>query len=41
MTNFEKIKYYYKKGLYKNKHILVFLEKGVISQDEYHDIVGG
>lgn len=37
----EKIRYYYNKGLYKKKHMIVFLNKGVITQEEYDSIVGG
>lgn len=41
MSNFEKIRYYYNRKLYKTKHLLVFLEKGVITEEEYNEIVGG
>lgn len=40
MNNFEKIKLYYEKGIYKEKHLKTFLAKGVISKEEYNQIVG-
>lgn len=35
-----KIEYYYKKGYYQKRHMLVFLQKGVITGRQYQDIVG-
>ena len=40
MTTFERIKYYYDKGLYKATHIETFLEKKVITQEQYNTILG-
>lgn len=37
---FEKIKKYYDKGLYTEKHIEVFTKKGVLTEGEYKEIVG-
>ena len=36
---FEKIKHYYKSGFYKTFHMDKLLSVGVISQQEYDDIV--
>lgn len=36
---FEKIKYYYKCGLYKISHIEKLLEVGAISQTQYDEIL--
>lgn len=36
----EKIKRYYDLGIYKDKHLLKFLEKGVITQEQYDEIRG-
>lgn len=41
MTNVEKIKLYYEKGIYKDKHLQIFLEKGVLTQEQYEEIKGG
>ena len=38
-TVFERIKYYYDKGLYTETHLQKFLEKNVITEDEYISIV--
>ncbi len=35
---FEKIKRYYKIGIYKEKHLLKLLEKKAITQEEYQEI---
>lgn len=35
---FEKIKRYYKMGLYKEAHIQKLLSVGAISQEEYNEI---
>lgn len=40
MTTFEKIKYYYDKGLYKQAHLDTFLKKNVITQEQYNTILG-
>ena len=40
MTTFETIKYYYDKGLYKKTHLDVFLNKHIITQEEYDTILG-
>jgi len=40
MTTFDKIKYYYDKGIYKEAHIRVFVEKNVLTPEEYESIVG-
>ena len=37
---FEKIKLFYKKHLYTKGQVHKFLEKGVISKEEYKEIVG-
>lgn len=37
----EKIKRYYDLGIYKDKHLLKFLEKGVITQEQYDEIING
>jgi uncharacterized XkdX family phage protein len=34
----EKIKRYYDLGIYKDKHLLKFVEKNVITQKEYEQI---
>lgn len=39
MTNFEKIKEYYAKGIYKERHIKAFLDKGVLTKKEYNEIL--
>ena len=38
---FEKIKRFYKLGLYTKEQVYKFFEKGVIIEDEYKSIVGG
>lgn len=40
MTTAEKIKKYYEKGIYLDRHLQAFLAKGVITQAEYEWIVG-
>lgn len=40
MNNFEKIKKYYKMGKYKKAHIRVFVQKNVITAEQYKEIVG-
>lgn len=37
----DKIKRYYDLGIYKEKHILKFLQKNVITQEEYDEIIRG
>lgn len=39
MTTFEKIKGYYNKGIYKERHLKAFLAKGVITEEEYQAII--
>lgn len=41
MNNFERIKAYYEKGIYKERHLKAFLEKGVLTQAEYDELVNG
>lgn len=38
---FDKIKYYYGKGLYKKPHLTVLLSAGAISAAEYNEILKG
>ena len=38
---FEKIKYYYSKGIYKKSHLDVLLSSEAISQAEYEKIMKG
>lgn len=38
---FDKIKYYYGKGLYKKSHLDVLLSAKAISEAEYDEIVKG
>ena len=38
---FEKIKYYYEKGLYKKTHLDIFLLVKSISEAEYNEILKG
>lgn len=40
MSNYDKIKRYYNMGFYKEKHIKIFLNKGVITEEQYKSIVG-
>ena len=40
MTTFERIQYYYNKGLYTKVHLDTFLVKNVISPEEYRMILG-
>lgn len=40
MTTAEKIKKYYEKGIYTDRHLQAFLAKGVITQTEYDLIIG-
>jgi hypothetical protein len=37
---FEKIKYYYSIGLYKDKHLDKLLSVNAITEDEYNEIKG-
>ena len=37
----EKIKRYYELGIYKEKHLLKLLEKGIITQQQYDEIING
>ena len=37
---FEKIKYYFEIGLYKDKHIDMLLSAGAITQEEYEILKG-
>lgn len=37
----DKIKRYYDLGIYKDKHLLKFLEKKVIIQEQYNEIING
>ena len=36
----EKIKRYYELGFYHEEHLLKFLEKGVITEEQYNEIRG-
>ena len=36
----EKIKLFYKKHLYTKEQVHKFLEKGIITEEEYNEIVG-
>ncbi len=36
---FEKIKMYYNKGYYQKRHILAFYEAGVLTAEEYDQII--
>lgn len=38
---YAKIKKFYDLGLYTNEQVHKFVEKGVITEDEYRAIVGG
>jgi uncharacterized XkdX family phage protein len=40
MNIIDKIKKYYKIGKYKNAHIRVFVEKKIITSDQYKEITG-
>lgn len=41
MTNFEKIKYYYQdRKLYKDFHMIVFVQKNILTEEEYEEITG-
>jgi len=40
MTIVEKITKYYKMGKYKIAHLKVFVQKGVITADQYKEITG-
>ncbi len=37
---FEKIKFYYDKGLWTKEMVYQAVEKGLITQDEYLEIIG-
>lgn len=38
--NYDKIKKYYDRGIYTEKHLKVFVEKGQITPAEYEEITG-
>lgn len=38
--DFEKIKQWYEKGIYKKTHVRVMVEKGKITAEEYKEITG-
>lgn len=41
MTDFEKIDYYFNvKGIYKIRHLDIFLAKGILTRAQYDEIVG-
>lgn len=40
MSNIEKIKLYYDKKIYKEKHIRAFVVSGVITAEQYKEITG-
>ena len=40
MTNFEKAKYYYDRGLWNEVKLQALVRKGFITQAEYDEIVG-
>ena len=40
MTMFEKIKRFYKLGLYTKEQVFKFFEKGVITEEQYNEIIG-
>lgn len=40
MTIFEKIKKYWDLHIYTKRHLRKFVEKGVITKDQYEQIVG-
>ena len=37
---FEKIKYYYENGLWSKERVINMLKKGIITEEEYKEIVG-
>ena len=37
---FDKIAYYYAKGIYKRGHLEIFLARGVITQAQFDELVG-
>ena len=37
---FEKIKRFYREGLYTKEQVHKFVEKGIITEEQYIDIVG-
>lgn len=37
---FDKIKRYYDKGYYTNRHILIYTQKGILTPEEYKNITG-
>lgn len=39
MTMFEKIKRFYKLGLYTKEQVFKFFEKGVITEEEFNEII--
>lgn len=40
MSNFEKIKRYYERGIYKDKHLRALVAAGAITAAEYAQICG-
>ena len=38
--NFEKIKGYYANGLWSKERVINMLKKGIITEEEYNEIVG-
>jgi len=38
MDMFEKIRYYYQKGIYTAEMVHTFVEKGVITEEQYREI---
>lgn len=40
MTNFEKAKYYYDKGLWNEARLQALVAKGWLTEEEYKDIIG-
>lgn len=41
MSYFEKIKKYYRLGIYKKSHITKFMEKGLITESQYRVMIEG
>ncbi len=37
---YERIKKYYKKGFYTKEQVAMFVEKGVITPEQYEEIIG-
>ena len=40
MTVVEKIEYYYDRGIYKDAHMKIFVQKNVLTPEQYEDITG-